>query len=372
MGILLRNAMNGKEDRYIYALKGIAILAVTMVHSGAGQLPGIFGRIGEDGARGVQLFFILSGMLVFRSLDRAFPDRKLTMKGVLRWYLKKYIRLAPLYYLAILISMLTGSWSTYWLGTEGHVTVKNLLAHVFLLHGLFPHYTDSILYVEWYLGVLWIFYLISPLLFRYIDSFGKAVLFAVIVYIVNPELTGWLGSVLPVYKDPDIYNAYMETFGPFNQFLIFAFGFILYYFTEWIREKRILSHKQLSYAILIFAGILLYGQVNSTETLYRFTRHEMFGLFFSLLVISQVIFPTKLICNPFFAFVGRYSYGMYLFQFIWILFYERHIPCSGALGWMVKFVVSVFALLMISILLTKYYERPIREKLEKYIRESAA
>ena len=33
---------------YIDALKELAIIAVTMVHTGGGGLPGIFGRIGEN------------------------------------------------------------------------------------------------------------------------------------------------------------------------------------------------------------------------------------------------------------------------------------------------------------------------------------
>ena len=157
--------MKGKNIGYIDALKGLAILGVTMVHTGGDTLPGIFGRIGARGARGVQMFFIISAMLTFSSLSKFFPKREdIRIDQVLEWYKKKVLRLMPMYYLAIICSMLTESWSVHWLGNEGRVTVKNIIAHICFTHGFFPHYTNSVLCVDWYLGVLVIFIIISPLL----------------------------------------------------------------------------------------------------------------------------------------------------------------------------------------------------------------
>ena len=67
--------MEKRNIGYIDALKGLAILGVTMAHTGGSSLPGIFGRIGSSGARGVQLFFLISGMLAFSSLANFFPKR---------------------------------------------------------------------------------------------------------------------------------------------------------------------------------------------------------------------------------------------------------------------------------------------------------
>lgn len=350
---------------YLDALKGPAILAVTMVHTGAGKLPGFFGKIGNDGARGVQMFFVISGILAFCSLKRAFPDGKPTFTGVLKWYLKKYLRIAPLYYFAVLISMFTGSWSTHWLGSEGVVSFKNILAHVFLAHGLFPHYTDSILGVEWYLGVLWIFYLITPILFKVVSSLEKAVIFIVAVFIVNPFCNMGLAYILPAGPDPYIYKEYLENFGPFSQFLVYSFGILLYFVIVKLRDKQIKHKKVLAYALLIFATILVFGQVAGAGNPVWFSRNEMFGLFFAIIIFSQAIYPSVLIDNPVFKFIGRYSYGIYLFQFIWLHFYEKYICYTGRFAWAVKFAVSVLAMLAISFLLTEFLEKPIHKKLLK-------
>lgn len=350
-----------KEDNleYVDALKGIAIIAVTLVHSGGGGLPGIWGRIGNDGARGVQMFFVISGMLAFRSLDHYYKHQDITIKSALRWYVKKFLRIVPLYYLALLMSLVAKTWSPYWLGSEGHVTINNILAHIFLLHGLFPHYTDSILSVEWYLGCLWLFFLVSPLLFKYIDTLGKSVIFGVFLYIVQPLLSAKLAVVVPIGEDSQIYDAYVGTFGPPKQFLVYMFGIILYFVIKRLKDLNIDCITALSYALLIFGIIALYGQVNDASTIYRLSRDEMFGLWFFVIILSQALHSSRLIVNPVFKIFGKYSYGIYLFQFVWLKSYDRYINYSGKNDGEVRFLISLAVLLGISYILTSFFEKPL-------------
>lgn len=60
--------------RYIDALRGIAVLAVIMVHCGKYGLnhyPDLFYSIINTGGRGVQLFFVASAFTLFFSLNNA-------------------------------------------------------------------------------------------------------------------------------------------------------------------------------------------------------------------------------------------------------------------------------------------------------------
>lgn len=351
---------HNNEYSYLNALKGWAILAVLMVHTGASKLPGLFGRIGNDGARGVQLFFIISGMLTYKSLYRCFPDRKISFKGVCSWYLKKFLRLVPLYYLALAITMLTKTWSTFWLGTEDHVTVYNLFAHVFLMHGLFPHYTDSIIGVEWYLGVLWIFILLSPLLFVLVDSLETAIIIAVLVYIFNPILNSKLATILPLNTDSVVYGEYVRDFGPISEFGVYFLGGIAYFLIEYLKTIDFKYRKILSYSLFIFASILCYGLVNEDGNIYRFSRIEMFGVFFFIIVISQAIYSSKIIDNILCRMFGKYSYGIYLFQFIWLNLYNKYFNTTGVLAWAARFLSSVIVLLPLSIVLDRFYDKPLQ------------
>ena len=359
---------NGKDTShagYLDALKGIAILAVTLIHTGGGALSGVWGAIGNSGANGVQLFFVISGYLAFLSMRHMFPGRKeMNLKSVLKWYGKKYVRLVPLFYIAMIIYMLTQNWSTYWLGTEGNVSVKNVVAHIFLVHGLFPHYTDSILGVEWYLGVLVLFFLITPLLYYFVDSLSKAVLLLLIIQVLTPCINTLLKMWIPVDNDPVIYNTYLENFGPINQLFVYCLGITLFFTIQKFQESKsaesLKSRMFLSYELLAFAVVMMYGQLYSKSQLFLLSNSSTWGLWFFVLLLSQAIHACPIINNPFFRLCGKYSYGIYLFQFIWINNYGRFITVNSFLA---KFAVSFFGLLVISIVLTKFIDQPLQRLL---------
>lgn len=360
----LKTFWNGDDKShsgYLDALKGIAIIGVTFIHVGARSgLPGFWGAVGTSGARGVQLFFVISGLLAFVSMEHMFPERKnMKFKSVMKWYLKKYLRLFPLFYIAILISMLTQCWSTYWLGTEGHVTAKNIISHIFFVHGLFPHYTDSILGVDWYVGVLVLFFLITPLIFYLVDSLEKSILLLLIVQIAVPWINGKVGSVLPVASDPDIYNTYLGDFGPINELLVYCLGITLFFVIK--KSKGIENTKNrifLAYDLLALSVIMMYGQLYSGSQLFKLSNSMTWGVWFFVLVLSQAIYSCPVINNPLFRIFGRYSYGIYLIQFIWIGIMERHVTINS---FKVKFLFSLFGMLVVSIILTKFIDQPLQK-----------
>ena len=104
----------------------------------------------------------------------------------------------PLYYIAIIIGLYVyGFGSRYYLGSHNGISILNIVFHFFFLHGLSPYYVNSIIGVEWYIGVLFILYLISPFIYNKIKSLENAVfLFGVstflceiiqrVVYILMP------------------------------------------------------------------------------------------------------------------------------------------------------------------------------------------
>ncbi len=355
--------MDVGKDRlgYINGLKGLAIMGVTMVHTGGASLPGIFGRIGGNGARGVQIFFLISGFLTFTSLKNCFPGHRFTAKGLISWYRKKMLRILPLYYLAILIGGLTNTWNTSWIGTEVRVSTKNIVAHILLLHGLFPHYTNSVLGVEWYLGALWLFLLISPGLFMIMDSLEKSIIFTIVIYILKTRLSELLRGLFPIDSDPLVYNIYLEQMGAHTQLLVYSLGIMLFFIYEYIQNRTIKNKRMLSYALLILALIMLKGQIDAANVIYGISEVEMFAWWFFIVIISQMIHASVLIDNLLFRTFGKYSYGIFLFQFIWINIYIRYINYQGALAGEIKCVTSMVALLAISILLNYSIEKPIQK-----------
>lgn len=359
------NFWNGKDTShagYLDALKGIAIFAITFVHVGGSNLSGFWGVIGTGATNGVQLFFVISGYLAFASMQHRFPERKeMRWKSVLKWYVKKYIRLFPLFYISILMSLLTKSWSMYWLGNEASVSVKNILTHIFFIHGAFPHYVDSILGVEWYLGALALFFLVTPLLYYFVNSLERSLFILLLVQIVVPYVNKLVKVILPVESDPIIYSAYLEKFGPINQLFVYCLGITLFFTIQKFQEgKSAESPKSrffLSYELLFFVAIMIYGQLYSKSQLFLLSNSATWGIWFFVLLLSQAIHACPIINNPFFRLCGKYSYGIYLFQFVWINNYGRFITVNSFLG---KFAISFFGLLVISVVLTNFIDQPLQ------------
>jgi len=79
-------------------LRGLAILLVIFIHFGAGvDLPVFFHRLAYMGWTGVDLFFVLSGFLITRILLTSKNSRHYFKN----FYLRRMLRIFPLYYAAL-------------------------------------------------------------------------------------------------------------------------------------------------------------------------------------------------------------------------------------------------------------------------------
>ena len=126
--------INKDSGRYSYidGLKGFAILGIVMTHTKGEAIPVCVGKIAYFGMYGVQMFFLISAFLTWKSLDN---HKTATNKSLLWWYEKKLVAVAPQYYLALFIAFLIGG--------EKH-SAFDLLTHIFFVNGFIPEYTTRI------------------------------------------------------------------------------------------------------------------------------------------------------------------------------------------------------------------------------------
>ena len=107
---------------------------------------------------GVDLFFTLSGFLLFLPYARAILDRR-ALPDAWSFYRRRALRILPAYYVCLGVLVIT-QWPTY----ATPVGAQNVLAHLALLHDIAPAFNRTISGPFWTLAVEWQFYLLLPLI----------------------------------------------------------------------------------------------------------------------------------------------------------------------------------------------------------------
>lgn len=360
--------MNKEKITWVDSLKGIAMMGVIMIHSGGGGMPSLLGKIGNIGKNGVQLFFLLSAYLTYVSLEHFSENHNFTFNNMRIWWAKRFVKLIPIYYLSMLACGIWGGGSTYWLGLEKGITVRNVLSHLLFLHGLFPHYANSIIGVEWYLGVLAIFYILAPFIYKIINTLEKSITAFVISTFACSVLCRYIFYIFPQTEDSYIYRSYTDTLWIFAQLPVLILGIVLYYIIKSDICSKCLSKSLVSYSLLIFVIFMMGGQALEVNELFGIKNLTLFGIWFLMVAISQQLHRCPLIDNKFFRLLGKYSYPIYLFHFLFIQIYEKTVIYSignNLLDWLVEYTIVIVISLIVAVLLTKFFEEPVIRVLSK-------
>lgn len=126
----IHNALPKYE--YIDALRGYAILAVIVVHS-AGAIPPTDGwvmRLIEQGARGVQLFYVVSAL----TLSMSWSFRK---DGYISFLVRRFFRIVPLFYLAIPVYLLFAGFGPGYFAPPD-TSLEGIARALFFIDGFYP------------------------------------------------------------------------------------------------------------------------------------------------------------------------------------------------------------------------------------------
>lgn len=346
--------------RWVDGMKGVAICGIVMIHSGGGALPDLLGSLGNIGKNGVQVFFMISAYLAFRSMERAFHSG-MSKKIIGKWLLDRFLRLIPLYYIFCIFGILTGG-NGYWLGSEDGITLGNILAHFCVLHGLFPQYCNSITGIEWYLGALAIFYLLAPLLYKTINTLKKSVT----AWICCAFLCTWISVTAREYlitKNASyVYTLYFEEFSIIAQLPVLLLGVALYHA---LRQQKMACDRETivtSYAMLAFSVVMIGGMAICESNLFGLSRFALFGMWFFVLAYSQSMHTTFLIGNPVFEYLGKYSYPIFWTHIWMISVYNKFvsIPITNVIvAWLIKYSLVLGVSAAIALPLTELVEKRI-------------
>ena len=331
----LRSGIRGSGQylENIDVLRGWAILLVFVFHawgiSGGGEskISGSFllAYI-EAGRTGVTLFFVLSGFLLSLPWFVAINSPSHSAISLKNYYLARFLRIVPLYYLAVLIAcLLTGEWQ---------VGLQAALFQ-FVAFEMFPFSV-----VWWTLATEMQFYLILPLIMWLLlgGRFGRALLLVL--------LFAWLWFyVTEVVWNPEgerlrSYFLTKSLFGRLPAFLVgitAAWAYLRLLSTSLI-ESRLFSMTRplimilslLVLEVVLYRSVLL-GDWESEANWHIHHTYEamLWGIALLMVVLPN---PVRLFASGrlALAYLGKLSYSLYMWH-VPVLFYLIY-PVKERLG----------------------------------------
>ncbi len=316
---------------YIDSLRGLAIAAVVLVHATGGQAKSstLLQVVCGHGAMGVQLFFVASAVtLMYSETYRHRRSGEADWKG---FFLRRFFRIAPLFWLAaIFYAWLHGRGGNYWCpnGIEWWFYPITFLFQ----HGWTPQTINSVVPGGWSIAAEMNFYLLFPLLFRYVDSLDRSLLLVLttvsLAFIADRLLVGLFGTYEPTYLAIQFRKLWFVA-----QLPVFAIGILTYHVMHSSpAPNRARGTILLAIALLVFAASL-----QSATTLSIIQEHTLFSLGFCLLALALQFHPNRVLVNRLTRNLGILSFSIYInhFAIIWILSHKtafyRSLP-DGIVG----------------------------------------
>ena len=334
-------------------LKGIALIAIVLYHCDQGTLRG--------GFLGVDIFFTISGFLIFSSLLNHIDSGKGI--GFKEYYLKRLRRIYP-----ALILMIPVTVSLAWfINQDMLVDINNQIVTAML--GCYNSYAigsgasyfsqmnpDMFRHL-WFMSVLMQFYLLAPLLIYLLRKI--LVRWVPVAVLAGLAVCSALSMGLQYHPGTDPTRVY---FGSDTHAMGLWLGAMLAWLLMIIRrgngrpeetaimERACLVWSKIGPAAAFVALLILLWMMQHVEQ----GPDAFYGGIFAASLLSVVLIAGSipfgswmqdlLVFKPF-DVVGRYSYGIYLWHWPLWLFTKTMFPQWGArhLGWMLLITLALTA-----------------------------
>lgn len=316
---------------YFPSLNGIRFIAALMVivHH-VEQFKAIFGKgnlyhhpsILKMGGLGVTLFFVLSGYLItMLLLIEKSVHGDINIK---KFYFRRILRIWPLYYLWTFISFLIIPLLITMPGTES--PYSELGAKLGLFTFMLPNVSLILFHTVpfaahlWSVGVEEQFYLIWPNLLK---NTNKILFFLLLIIVALFSLRNGIGYLIFHNYFDGNSQKYFKAIAIFLNFFkidSMAIGGI----GAWVVFKKkdtllkVLFNKPLQ---LITYLLLLYGLFRGWDFNAFYFNHILYSLAFMIILLNLSVNKNTILSfeNKFFNYLGKISYGLYVFHAIAIV-----------------------------------------------------
>ena len=285
----------------------------------------------------VEIFFILSGFVLFKQLSKVYNDKK----NLRIFYLRRWFRTIPLYLVALaFFTVITDSYNF------------DFIKYVFFIQKIIPEFIHKDYFmVAWSLSIEEIFYLIFPL---YLISLSKFDLSKITVFFIIFLI------IIKVVSFENFSPNFLRT-GSILRLDAIALGFLVA-----LHHDKFLMYKNSIFLIFIVSGFIIFNLNlisfgDNLQTLIFIFLSEIFSVFILLFFINLNSF----LKNPFIIklcnIVASQTYSVYLFHLI--VMHLFLLINSIYINNIFSYLICLF---LLSSMVYKYFELPILKRRPSY------
>ena len=309
------------------------------------------------GPLSVFLFFVLSGFLITTLL--LVEKEKTKTIDIASFYMRRVLRIWPLYFLTVILGLFILPEISFLSIPDETIFIRDNFAEKIILYlfilpnvvtGVFKHI--PYLSQNWSIGVEEQFYYFWPWIIRQTKTTRLLMVMIVFFFffyflrsltvLYMPEI-GWWKYLNEFIKSLRItcmilgaIGAYFTYFHPNSQLIKIIFHKI----TQWILYISLIS--------LLFFGVYIKG-----------INQEFYALIFTLILMNLAKNPNSILSleNPVFDYLGKISYGMYMYHTIAVVIGVKVAMNFQQSDW-VSYPIAYILTILISALSYQYFEKP--------------
>ncbi len=351
-----------KKLDYVDIVRAIAILMVIFIHTSqtVNRLPEKVIAISQYGQMGVQLFFVASAYTMCLSHIK----RKEERKPLASFFIRRYFRIAPLYYIAIplyfllepythILSNISLQYSQY--------NLQSIIANLLFVHGFILSANNNVVPGGWSIGTEMAFYALFPILFNLFTwvykRWGVARLYALVTFsillniVIQLIIRHWFS--ITIISHPFIY------YNLINNLPTFTLGMTIFFHHQDNARFRFPIMMQIAACTIMTMILIRLFQLRQDWMLILIPIGSGASFILLINILKELKYSNILLQR-----IGQISYSMYIFHFVfaWWLIPELVNSLEGKVDAILllicSFLLTTIATFIVAVFSHKYIEIP--------------